>query len=226
MTLLNIYQVYFKEEQLSSIDYIPYYNDDCTPYFENSVIVDLINSDAHKQSQYFGVLSHKFRSKIAERKCDHWMNLPNLANHSRMDFTPQQIDFVLDRFKFPVLNLMQHPSHDPITYGAKFHRDLPKFFKEITKKIGCEWKPEIFENIFYSNYFIARSDIYESYVKLMLEPAIKIMDGMPELWQNSGYPFALPDDLKNKWNVNFYPYHPFILERLFSYYCHINEIKI
>jgi hypothetical protein len=226
MELVNIYQVYYKESQLASIEHIPYYNDNCTPYFENSVIVDLINSDAHRQSKYFGVLSHKFRTKIEERKQSNWSHLPNFANTSRAEFSPRQIDFVLDRFNFPVLNLMQHPSHDPVSYGNKFHANLSHFFAYVLKEIGYDWKPCVIENVFYSNYFIAKSEIYEHYVKSMLEPAIKVMDKMPELWSNSGYSFELPIELQNKWGVKHYPYHSFVLERLFSYYCHVNQIKI
>ncbi len=224
MQLLNIYQIYFEPSQLEKLDFIPYLNEDCTPYFENSVICDLINSDAHKQSKYFGVLSHKCKSKIEERKSEAWMKLPELANHSQVDYTTGMIEFVLDRFNFPVLNLMQHPAHDPIMFGAKFHRDLPKFFKEVLKQIGHNWEPTIYKSVFYSNYFIAKNEIYEHYVKTMLEPAIKVMDNMPELWQNSGYAFNLPENLQKKWGVRHYPYHPFICERLFSYYYYLHNI--
>lgn len=224
MQLLNAYQIYFEESQLASIDFIPYYNEDCTPYFENSVICDLINADAHKNSKYFGVLSHKYKSKIVERRSNEWLLLPELANQSLVDYNPEMIEFVLDRFRFPVLNLMQHPEHDPIEFGAKFHRDLPRLFKEVLRRIGYQWNPTVYKSVFYSNYFIARSEIYEHYVKTMLEPAIKVMNDMPELWQNSGYLEVLPKSLQKKWNYTYYPYHSFILERLFSYYYHTFNI--
>ena len=220
MELLQIYQVYYKEGQLPYLEYTPYYNDNCTPYFENSVMVDLINSDAHKNAKYFGVLSHQFRTKIKDRTYKNWDATPFLKN-----IKDHQVNIEAELLKgVDILNLMKHYPHNPINYGDFFQRDLSKYFKLVIEKIGYKWRPAIYENVYYCNYFIAPNYIYENYVKTMLEPAIKVMDQMPELWSNAGYPFALPDNLKQKWGVNFYPYHAFVCERLFSYYCHINKI--
>ena len=65
-----------------------------------------------------------------------------------------------------------------------------------------------------------------SYAELSPDFNIQVMETMPELWQNAGYVEPLPEDLKQKWGVSFYPYHSFVLERLFSYYCHVNKSKL
>ncbi len=225
MNKLKVFQIYFNEAQLP-LNFIPYYNEKCSPYFENKVIVDLIKKNQHKGCTHFGVLSHKFAEKIKERMSSNWDSLPELKNHHRFLMNADEIEKALALFDPPVLALMQHPAHDPVSFGGRFHQKLPDFFKEVTKKIGAEWKPEVFDRVYYSNYFIAKPAIYADYVNTMLAPAIQVMDDMPDLWQDSGYPKKLPENLSKEWGVNYYPYHTFILERLFSYYCNINKNKI
>jgi hypothetical protein len=62
-------------------------------------------------------------------------------------------------------------------------------------------------------------------VKEMLGPTMDIMKGMPELMENSRYPKALPDHLKKSFGINHYPYHPFLCERMFSYFVHLHKLK-
>jgi hypothetical protein len=58
-----------------------------------------------------------------------------------------------------------------------------------------------------------------------LEPAMEVMETMPELMQNSGYPKVLPEHLQRQWGINYYPYHTFLCERMFSFYAHLNKLK-
>lgn len=225
MNKLKVFQVYFNDEQLP-LNYIPYFNENCTPYFENKVIVELIEKNQHQNCTHFGVLSHQFEAKIKDRMSANWDGLKELKNHHRFVMDANGIEHALKLFSPSVLALMQHPAHDPIAFGGKFHAKLPEFFTKITKKIGCEWKPQVFNQVYYSNYFIAEPSIYSDYVKTMLAPAIEVMESMDELWQPSGYPKELPKRLQKQWGVDYYPYHTFVLERLFSYYCHLNKDKI
>lgn len=219
---LKIFQIYYKDDQIGELDYTPYRNDNCNYYFEHQVMVDLINRGAHLDSYYFGVLSHKFRQKIAFTKHS---GISNIANKSVQEFTPEQFERELFRHRPDVMSVQRHIPHDPISFGDRFHPGLSAMFQRIMNEIGYNWSPTSFENIFYCNYFVANSDVYEDYVKAMLEPAMDVMARMPEVMNNSGYPKPLPDNLRNAWGIDYYPYHTFICERMFSYYAHLKQLK-
>lgn len=222
--MLKVYQIYFKEEQLKECEYIPYLNKDCTPFFESQVIRDLIESGAHKEAEYFGVVSYKLRHKIDVTK-KNWALIPNIANRSQIIFTPERFEQDLNAGRPDVMSFQRHVGHDTVSFADRFHPNFSKYFSEIMHKIGYDWAPEHYQNVFYCNYFVAKSEIYEKYVTEMLSPAMDVMQNMRELFNNSHYPSTLPDDLKQKWNINHYPYHAFIAERMFSYFAHIHKLK-
>jgi len=51
-----------------------------------------------------------------------------------------------------------------------------------------------------------------------------VMDQMPELREDSGYPHPLPPPLQARFSIPHYPFHPFLCERLFSYFAHIHRL--
>lgn len=222
-TFLKVYQIYYNELQKEKLDYIPYLNKDCTPFFENSVIADLIKNNHHQNCEYFGVVSHKLKEKIGviQKK---WKNA-SIANHSLNNFSKQQFEYELRESMPDCMSFQRHKGHDPITHANNFHPGFSSYFKEIMKSIGYNWTPEKYDNVFYCNFFVAKSNIYEDYVNKMLIPAMDVIKNMPELMNNSYYPHALPDYLKAAWGVNHYPYHTFLCERMFSFYAQINKLK-
>ena len=171
---MKVFQIYIKEEQLPQLDYIPYYNKECDSYFENSVIEKLINEKQHLDCDYFGVVSYKLREKIYISK-NSWRGIPNICNISNKQFTPELFEAELYRLKPDVMSFNRHIPHDTVSFSDKFHPNFSKYFKEIMFKIGYNWIPEKFDNVFYCNFFVAKKDIYEKYVTEMLAPAIKVM---------------------------------------------------
>ncbi len=221
-SFLKVYQIYFDESQLSQIEFTPIKNDNCTVFFENTVIKNLIESGAHLESDYFGVVSYQLRKKLdLTRK---W-KIDNIANTSNTEFSPKLFEDVLLKEKPDVLSFQRHARHDNITFSDRFHPNFTTHFRKIMHAIGYNWEPTVFENIVYCNFFVAKSSIYEKYVTEMLIPAMKIMETMPELMRNSGYPKSLPENLKETFGVNHYPYHAFICERMFSYFMHLNKLN-
>ena len=225
MNFLNVHQIYFHESQLPRLEYIPYYNKNCTIFFENSVIRDLIESGKHKDSEYFGVVSYQLREKNVITK-DSWRNNKNIANISVKEFTPELFESELLYHKPDIMSFQRHSPHDPVTVADQFHPNFSRYFKEIMNKIGYDWKPTNFEDIIYCNSFVAKSEIYERYAKEMLAPAMDIMKEMPELSGNAGYSKELPDNLKKEFGINYYPYHPFLIERFFSYFAWMNNLNV
>lgn len=210
---------------MEKLDYKPYLNEDCTPFFENSVIRNLIELGAHRGHDYFGVVSHKLREKITITKHG-WAKIKNIANVSDLPFSPQLFQTILLQKRPDTMSFQRHIPHDPISFADKFHPNFSKYFAEIMHKTGYKWTPISFENVFYCNFFVAKNEIYERYVTEMLAPAMDIMLEMPELFQNSNYPHALPEELKIKFNIQYYPYHPFLCERMYSYFVHIHKLKV
>jgi hypothetical protein len=221
---MRVYQIIFREDQISKLDYLHVYNPDCTVFFENTIIRNLINQNLHLESDYFGVVSHKLREKIGITK-DNWKNCKNIAKTSVKDFTPEQFQEELYKHRPDAMSFQRHIPHDPVTFANNFHPKFSKYFKEIMEKAGYKWEPTRFENIFYCNYFVAKSEIYEKYVKEMLAPCMDVMEGMPELMENSHYSEKLREDLKIKFGIKHYPYHPFLCERMFSYFAHLHNLK-
>lgn len=221
---MKVFQIYFNDEQLLKLDYTPYYNFKCTPFFENSVIRELIENGEHWDSDYFGVVSYQLREKIRITKRD-WTSIKNISNTSLVEFTPESFERELLKGKPDVMSFQRHIGHDPISFADRFHPSFSKYFKYIMEKAGYNWTPTHFDNVFYCNYFVAKSEIYERYVKEMLVPCMDIMQDMPELMENSKYPKLLPENLQREFNINHYPYHAFICERMFSYFAYLNNLK-
>lgn len=218
---LKVYQIYFDDPQLKKIEFIPLKNNDCTVFFENTVIANLIESGAHLDAEYFGVVSWQLRDKLQLTK--RWRS--DIGNISNTSFSPALFEGFLRRYKPDILSFQQHVGHDNVTYADRFHPNFSTFFAKIMQKIGFDWHPTHFESVIYCNFFVAKSEIYEKYVKEMLIPAMKVMAEMPELMGNSNYPKQLPAHLAQNFGVNHYPYHTFLCERMFSYFVHLHKYK-
>lgn len=226
MSFLRVYQIYFEEQQreLLESEYTPFFNRDCTVYFENGTIADAVTYDWHNGSDYFGVVSYKLREKIGSVMKERWAHA-GIVNTSETTFSPAHFEYAL-RFHQPdAMSFQRHMPHDPVILAERFHPGFRKYWTHIMQEIGMPWVPTHLKDVFYCNYFIAKSEVYEGYVRDMLMPAMKVMDGMPELFANSGYPHRLPTSLAVKWSIPNYPFHPFLCERFFSWYAHVNNLN-
>lgn len=226
MNFLKVYQIYFENEQLALCEpeYTAILNLECTGYFENSIIKHLVRQGAHLDSEYFGVVSYKLREKIGSVMKERWARM-NIANASAASFSPLYFEDVLHCARPDAMSFQQHMPHDPVLTAERFHPGFRKYWEKIMQEIGMDWKPTYLSDVFYCNYFVAKSKVYEDYVHDMLRPAMSVMCSMPELWGNSGYPHKLPENLAAKWGTSHYPYHPFLCERLFSWYAHVNNLN-
>lgn len=220
---MKVYQIFFDESQVDKLCYTPYYNENCTVFFENSVIKDLVLNEKHKESDYFGVVSYQLTDKIGQLK-NRGM-IKNIANHSDREFSKASFERVLYQQKPDAISFQRHIPHDPVTLADRFHPNFSKYFAEIMKKIGYNWSPMVLNDVFYCNYFVAKTEIYDKYCTQMLFPAMEVMKNMPELMENSRYPKPLADNLRQSFGVNHYPYHAFLCERMFSYFAHVHKLK-
>lgn len=225
---MRVHQIYFKEEQKERIEaeFYPTLNEKCDVFFENSVIRDLILRDEHKMSDadYFGVVSYKLREKLGFTK-ENWKNNKNIANVSTQDFTVEQFKQQLYQGNPDAMSFQRHVPHDCVSVADGFHPGFKNFWTIILNKIGMRWEPTSYENVFYCQFFVAKSELYDRYVKEMLIPAMDVMKAMPELYMNSSYPYALPADLQEAWGIKHYTFHAFLCERFFTHFAHIHNLK-
>ena len=215
--LLKIKQICFNPNQESVCDYEPFHNEDCTKLFENSVMSNLIANGDADDCEYYGVLSWNLRKKINRGPG------PRFYSQYSGFQLKDRVNGLLES-KPDIIGLVHYASHDNVKYWRSVHSQLEPLFLKVLREVSPFLECQSLEHNFYSNHFIARSDIYKEYVEKFLNPAMQIMEGMPELWNDSGYPFSLPADLRKKWNISHYPYFPFICERLFAYFVHLKRI--
>ncbi|HET6224661.1 MAG TPA: hypothetical protein VFF27_00185 [Bacteroidia bacterium] len=182
----------------------------CSPFFENSVIIDLINKKEHINHDYFGVFSGHFKNKMT---------------HSR-DMKKLTPDYILERLDTDVVSFFRnHKNSNVINKAEVFHPGFKRAIYNILEAVGFQVDIEKDTRFtVYQNHFITTSQIYDRYVKELLEPAVKEMCNKDNkelqniIWQDSGYhkKKTMPEKLKQELGVNYYPYHTFLCERLFS----------
>ncbi|MGK7943839.1 MAG: hypothetical protein AB4058_05160 [Microcystaceae cyanobacterium] len=204
--MINIYQIYYKEGQKSNLLPIakPFFNTDLTPFFENEIIRDFYN-DNKITGEYFGILSWKFRTKR-----NTIINLDSFAGSP---------DILIPFFPY-------HETH-PYSILEEAERCHPQFinlFHFILDELKLPYLE--LQVPIYENAVIAKSHIYKKYVREILLPVMSVIENIPEdseeykiLWSNSNYRgYAKDNPVFQKLGVDYFPYHTFICERLWSYF--------
>lgn len=214
---LTVYQIYYSERTYVNCYqgrkwWKPYNNiGKLTPYFENQVIVDLINQGKHKQSEYFGVFSHDIGKEISFKE-------------KGEPFSPESLLKCMDGTD--VFSFQKRRQQENIVYQAEnYHPGIVKDTEFILNEIGYEI-PKKLDSIILFNHFVMKSDLYERYVKEMLKPAMKVMETMPELHRDAGYKKLKKGehpDFTEHLGYSHYPIHPFLLERLPSVWMVYNK---
>jgi len=215
--MLKIYQIYFDDKSKAGCypEWNHYDNSEkLTEYFENSVIVDLINSGAHKDANYFGVFSHDIKREMVFKE---WV-----GENNKLAFSPNALDQMVSVFYkgVEVFGFQSRRKQTNIIFQAeRYHPGFVKYMEKVLSETGfLDSIPNKLNHIILFNHFIMKSEIYEQYVKELLIPAMDVMRGMPELFDNAKYIKPLPQERKDRFmkafGKDYYPYHPFICERL------------
>jgi hypothetical protein len=211
---VDFYQIVYREEQKSAC--FPFakvhFNDTLTPFFENSVIADLVlASTAEKVS----VCSWKLREKLR------W-------NVRR----PRPLTEEVLKTNYEVMSFTGNSkNHEAMAAADKWHPGFRVTVEKLLRIIGKSCPSELKYPI-YQNHFIAKADIYKRYVKEYLKPLMEVMKDDPDCWKDSGYTqlnkidAASGEYLKERIGVSYYPMHPFILERMISIFCQNEGIKV
>lgn len=210
---LDFFQIYYDDAQLPELYPFakPYRNETLTPYFENSVIAEIVpkcNSDL------VSVCSWALRKKRNDM-------------FRLIDKTLTEEKILAADFDVAVLT-PRSDSHKPLLMASQWHgkawddaiNDLRNFIKiprELSKAI-------------YENHFIATKEIYHEYVSVCLSPAIEYIRERDVYYADSGYVRRKKPDEVEKYRAvsgrKDWPIAPFILERLFSIWIEGKGYKI
>lgn len=210
---LDFFQIYYDDAQLTELYpfSIPYKNTTLTPYFENSVIEDLVPKS---KSDLVAVCSWRLRQK----REDMWQLTDKSLTHEKITTADFDVAVLTPRSPSHKALLMASIWHGPAWDNAI--NDLRKFIKiprEVSKAI-------------YENHFIATKEIYHEYVNHCLTPCISYIRDNPLYMADSGYAKRkTPEEVKRYSNLSGrsdWPIAPFILERLFSIWIEGKQFKI
>lgn len=229
---LRFYQIYFKDEQLKELYSFatPYRNEVLTDFFENEVIArEVPKCDA----EYISVCSWRLRKK-------RWDGMtPVILKFGKNgdDLTEEKI---LSQ-DFDIANLRPFSgSHRMLMNAALWHGGSTHNYaweNAIEELKTLRPIPEEVKTPFYENHFIARKDVYQSYVKDCLIPVMYFMSSRPVFFADSGYAVKKERDrqgggpeavkrYREQTGRNDWPIAPFVLERLFSIWSNDKDFKI
>lgn len=213
--ILTVYQIYFDEKsKINCFDEWGHYDNSekLTAFFENTVILDLIDQGKHKQSDYFAVFSHDIRKEIHFKE---WLN-----NNTKLTFNPQSLEFIVKSYGYDVYAFEKRRQNKNIIFQAeRYHPGFIDIINEILRETKfMDGVPNELSRTTLHNHFIMRSEIYQRYVDELLRPAMKIMESIPAVWQDAKYirklPLSTQERFEQAFGKRYYPYHPFVCERL------------
>lgn len=214
--MTELYQIYYEESQLKDLYpcAIPYNNEGkLTVFFENAVIAErVMKTTADK----IGITSWKLRMK-----------------QKMYVGRPKEITQEVLEGDYDILSFTKNTKyHTMLAAATQSHKFFQPTFDKILAAIGKS-RPHEVKNPIYQNHFVARTDIYQDYVKNWLTPACEAIEGVPEIrelaYKDSNYSELSGQSaeiLKNQIGMSYYPMVPFLLERLFSVYHNVNRIKV
>lgn len=221
---LDFFQIYFSDEQKQKLYpfAIPYKNETLTEYFENSVIAELVPKS---NADLIAVCSWRLKQKRGDS------STPMILNGD-LSLTEEKI--LNNDFDVAVLT-PRSPRHQPLYMASQWHgRAWDDAFNELKTGFlfprGIKIKAELSKAI-YENHFIAKREIYHTYVAECLTPAIEFMRDKEIFKADSGYVRKKkdPKEIKayqEKSGRYDWPISVFILERLFSIYIEGKGFKI
>lgn len=207
---IKIYQIHFDEKSRRNCypEWELYDNSNkLTEFFENSVIVDLIANDKHKEADYFGVFSHDVEK-----------DLPFKEDNLR--FNPSTLKRVINKNGHDVFSFFKRrKQHNIITQAENYHPGFVKMIEAILEETKfLPYIPKRLDKIVLFNYWIAKSEIYAQYVNELLIPAMNVLKSLPEAYHDANYVKKVDERTKYRFIQAFgkpyYPYHPFVCERL------------
>jgi hypothetical protein len=177
--------------------------------FEYNPIIDIIDNHTIKED-YLGIFSWKFSFKtgIFRKKLD-WI----LSKQTK---------------EFDVYILCKPLKYPYIAFTEAVHPGFKLRFNFLLKEIGKEnFIDKEPKHTVYSNFFIAKKEIYKDFINTWIKPSIFVMENNKELnklvLEECNYKGLPREQLLAYTGLSYYNYVTFLLERLFSFYLEENN---
>lgn len=209
----KLYVITYDKEHFVEDGYIQYDNSEVNSIeqksylFEYNSIIDILGKDKSEDKELIGIFSYKFPLKTS--------------------ISYKEVSNFLDSNKGYDLYNFCYPLPEPyLKFTESSHPGFMELFSLICGRLGLRIEEP--KEVIYSNQIIATKELYGRFLKDCILPAIELMEGeFKDLaWKDSGYGSGLPKlALKEKTGLDFYSFHTFILERMFSIYL-LNNPKI
>lgn len=209
---VEIHSVYY-DSNSQVCEYTPYLNvDKVTPWrFEYTAIQNIVPNCT---KDYVGVFSWKFPFKtgLYKKVLLNGLKQLNYKDFDIINFSPK---FWMNTEEFLKFSYEQHPK-------------LEELLSKVLDKLGYD-KGEYYSTPFYSNFFIAKTEVYKTYLNEVINPAIEYMEN--EIWEevnvDAEYKSGLsPEKLKEFTGMEYYNYVTFICERLLPFFIHKKGLKV
>lgn len=216
---LAFFQIFWDDAQLPNLYPFakPYRNETLTPFFENSVIAELVPK---VRADKIAVCSWSLRQKYRA------FSVPPVGN-----ITLERLQEDYDVFAFT----KNTNAHQMLAAMDNWHKGSLDLLRRICEAINLKMPSEC-EKPIYQNAFCATREVYKAYVLGALIPAMTVMEHDPQIkhdcWQDSDY-YKLKNPssdfsarVKKYLGTDYCPLHTFLLERLFSVWIHGKGLKI
>jgi hypothetical protein len=225
-TKTEIYQIYYDMGQKKSLmkgDFINYLNENVTINFENDLIKNLI-PQTNNDTEWVGLFSVKTKNKVkgfSYKKLAYYCEKYNTSDVDIISYNPQ--NWWWPRQRKPNSLRKSHVSIIRAFNNLIFHLIKQKI---IPNKQYCVGK----QNFIYSNFFMARREVYLDYINKLLIPAIELCEKHPKIRKQCNRPagnYKVAPSFYKTTGLNFVPKNTFILERLINIYIeafNINKI--
>lgn len=227
---VNLFQIWYKDGDVPAMDFPIIRNlpdsDLRYLFFESRVMELAVQSGLHKEADFFGLLSPNYLQKI--EGCKHWGL--DVANTSPQKTTKESIlQFIEDNKDYDVIGLTSHPPHHACKFAEVYHPNFCRIMQMCLDAIGYD--VDIYERntrIIYFNYFVAKQHILEQFVSELLSPFIAACYENETLKnivfnKHSNYAKDFPENLQQLYGIDFYPYAPFLAERLILLFLHKHQ---
>lgn len=223
-TKTEIYQIYYDVEQKNSLmegDFINYLNEIVSVNFENDLIKNLI-PQTNENTEWVGLFSFKAKNKIkgfSYEKLDYYCEKYNKSDVDIISYDPQ--NWWWPRHRKPTSLRNSHISIKRAFDNLIFHLIKQKL---IPNKHYCIGK----QNFIYSNFFMARREVYLDYINKLLIPAIELCEKHPKIRKQCNRPagkYQVAPNFYKTTGLNYVSKNTFILERLINVYIEAFDIN-
>ena len=155
-----------------------------------------------EQINYTGVFSWKFPTKTGLSK--------EMVYYLIKDETVDVISFCDQKFVGKSGKVYKY-----LEFTEIVHPGFTQGFNILCDYLGLKVQEP--RCVIYSNFWVAKSEVYKEYVETILKPAVEFLE-RPEnkwfAWKDSGYKGLPKDKLKEYTELDYYPLVVFLLERL------------